>query len=36
MEKDKYICLGDSSIEIQGDGKQVAQFNDDILNGKKF
>ena len=36
MERDKYISLGDSYIEIQGDEKQVAQFNGDILNGKKF
>ena len=34
MEKDKYFSLGDSYIEIQGHEKQVAQFNDDILNGK--
>ena len=33
MEKDKYISLGDSYIEIQGDEKEVARFNDDILNG---
>ena len=30
----EYISVGDSFIEIQGDEKQVAQFNDDILNGK--
>ena len=34
MEKDKYISLGDSYIEIQGDEKQVAHLNDDILNKK--
>ena len=34
MEKDEYFSLGDSYIEIQGDEKQVAQFIDDILNGK--
>ena len=34
MEKDKYISLGDSYIEIQADEEQVAQFKDDILNGK--
>ena len=35
MEKDKYISLGDSYIEIEGDEKEVAHFIDDILNGKK-
>ena len=34
MEKDKYISLGDSYLEVQGDEKQVGQFEDDILNGK--
>ena len=34
MEKDKYISLDDCNIEIQGDEKQVAQLNDDNLNGK--
>ena len=35
METDKYISLGDSYIETEGDGKEVTQFIDDILNGKK-
>ena len=35
MVKDEYISLGDSFIEIQGNEKQIAQFNDDILGRKK-
>ena len=34
MEKDNYISLADSYLEIQGDQKQVAHFEDDFLNGK--
>ena len=33
-KKDSYISLGDSYIEKEGDEKEVAQFIDDILNGK--
>ena len=35
MEKESYISLGDSYIEIEGVEKEVAQFKDDISNGKK-
>ena len=31
----KYISLGDSYIEIEGDEKKVTQFIDGVLNGKK-
>ena len=34
MRKDKFICLGESYIEIDGDEKKVAQLIDDILKGK--
>ena len=34
MEKDNYISLSDSYIQIEGDEKEVIQFIDDILNGK--
>ena len=34
MEKDKYFDLCDSYIEKQGDEKQIAQFEEDMLNGK--
>ena len=34
METDKNISLGDSYIDIEGGEKEVAQFIDDILNGK--
>ena len=34
MEKDIYIDLRDSYIEIQGDEKQIAQFEEDMLKGK--
>ena len=34
MEQDKYIDLHDSYIEIQGVEKQIAQFEEDLLNGK--
>ena len=34
METDNYIYLGDSYIEFQCDEKEVAQYKDDILNGK--
>ena len=34
METDKYISLGDSYIDTEGSEEEVAQFMDDILNGK--
>ena len=34
MEKDKFISLADSYIEIEGDEKEVTQFIDDILDEK--
>ena len=34
MEQDKYISLGDSYIEIEGDENDVSQFIDDILKGQ--
>ena len=34
MEKDIYIDLRDSYIEIQGDEKQIAQFEEDMLKGE--
>ena len=34
MEPDKYIDLRDSYIEIQSDGKQIAEFEEDMLNRK--
>ena len=34
MEHHKYISLADSYIEIEGDGNNVSQFLDDILNGR--
>ena len=34
MEQDKYIDLRDSYIDIQGVEKQIAQFEEDMLNGK--
>ena len=34
MEKDTYIDLRDSYIETQGDEKQIAQFEEDMLKGK--
>ena len=35
MEQDKYISLCDSYIEIQGNEKDVTQYIDDCLDGKK-
>ena len=35
MEKDYYISLGDSFIELEGGEKEVTHFTDDILNEKK-
>ena len=34
METDKYISLGDRYIDIEGDEREVAQYIDDISNGK--
>ena len=34
MENDKYIFLGDSYKDHEGDAKEVTQFIDDILDGK--
>ena len=34
METDKYISLGDSYIETEGDEKEVTHFIDALLNGK--
>ena len=34
MEQDKYIDLRDSYIDIQGVEKQIAQIEEDMLNGK--
>ena len=34
MESDKYFSSGDSYIEIQVDEQEVAQYIDDITNGK--
>ena len=34
MKQDKNISLGNSYIEIEGSEKEVAQFRNDILDGK--
>ena len=34
MVKDIYVHLRDSYTEIQGAGKQIAQFEEDLVKGK--
>ena len=34
MEKDKYISLGESYVDLKGGVNEVTQFTDDILDGE--
>ena len=36
MEKDKYISLSDSYIQIEGDEKEIIEFRDDIVKVQKL
>ena len=36
MENDKYISLRDSYVDIEGEAKEVTQFIDHILDGKRW